>query len=92
MMIVGVLLAMVVTIFLVIVIMAVAKGQPVPKASSEEPHRLPSHGPYGGPEHSGSFAVRLAAQAVDPHGRLADWIPPWEAPAIVARGRRRTDE
>jgi hypothetical protein len=73
------------------ILVAVIRGQPVSKPSSETGETNPTHGPYGGPEHSDSWAMRFAAQAVDPHHRLADWIPSWEAPAIVARGRRRTD-
>jgi hypothetical protein len=89
MFIVGILFGLMVAAFFAMVLVAVIRGQPVSKPSSETGETNPTHGPYGGPEYSDSLAVRNAAQTFGRDGRTADWIAPWEAPHLL---HRRKDE
>ena len=92
MLIVGVLFGLLVATFLAIVVIAVVRGQPVSDPSVYRPDSHRTDGPFGGPKYSSSWSMRVAAQGLDPHGRHADWIPPWEAVDIVAHRRRPIGE
>ena len=92
MLIVGILFGLLVAAFLAIVAIAIVRGQPVSDPSIYRPDSHRTDGPFGGSEHSDSWAMRVAAQTFDRYHRHADSIPPGEATDIVIGGGRRHDD